>query len=71
MMLGKRSTGVWVKQGEQAVTLFSGQHIATASVGTVKAYNYFAELPTLSTSLQGWVALSNNGFGWVVIAAEC
>lgn len=71
MMLGKRSTATWAKGGASAVvTAYAGAHPATNSVGTVVAYNYFVELGTATTSAS-WVGMSNNGFGWVLIAAEC
>lgn len=71
MMLGKRSAASWGKESSAIVTAYSGSHPATATAGTVAAWNYFAVLPASSTSVDNWVALSNNGFGWVVIAAEC
>jgi hypothetical protein len=71
MMLGKRSTATWAKGGASAVvTAYAGAHPATNSVGTVVAYNYFVTLGTANTS-SNWVGMSNNGFGWIVIAAEC
>lgn len=72
VMLGKRSSASWNKGGVSAVvTAYAGAHPATQSVGTMVAWNYFADLTTAATTASNWVALSNNGFGWVVIAAEC
>lgn len=72
IMLGKRSPGAWAKGGVSAVvTAYAGAHPAADAVGTVVAWNYFAELPTAATASLNWVGLSNNGFGWIVIAAEC
>jgi hypothetical protein len=69
MMLAKRSTGNWAKGSSAVVTAYGGAHVATENVGTMVAWNYFVSIGTATTAQ--WVGLSNNGFGWVVIAAEC
>lgn len=71
MMLGKRGTASWSKAASAVVTAYAGAHPATASVGTMVAWNYFANLSGATTATQNWVGMSNNGFGWIVIAAEC
>lgn len=72
IMLGKRSTLSWGKGGVSAVvTAYAGAHPAAQAVGTMVAWNYFVELSTAPTASSNWVGLSNNGFGWIVIAAEC
>lgn len=71
MMLAKRAAITWGKTSSAVVTAYGGSHPATVNVGTIMAWNYFADLPAPSTATQNWVALSNNGYGWIVIAAEC
>lgn len=70
LMLGKIGSAAWTKQTNQTITLFSGEPGSETSAGTVMARNYFANIST-STSTARWVGLSNNGYGWVLIAAEC
>jgi hypothetical protein len=53
------------------ITLYAGPPSTatsrpTATAGTQVAHNIFADIPT-----SAYVAVSNNGFGWYVIAAEC
>lgn len=71
LMLGKRTTASWSKASSAVVTAYVGSHPATATAGTMVAWNYFATLPVGVTANQNWVAMSNNGYGWVVVAAEC
>ena len=69
-MVGQISTAAWSKENSGTVTLYSGQPGSESSVETLSAYNYFADIPT-STNTARWVAVSNNGFGWILLAAEC
>jgi hypothetical protein len=70
IMLGQIGSAAWSKQANATVTIYAGEQGSEASVATVVARNYFANIST-STSSARWVGLSNNGFGWVLIAAEC
>lgn len=69
-MLGTISTAAWDKTTSATVTIFSGEPGSESSAETISAYNYFADIPT-SANTARWVAVSNNGFGWLLIAAEC
>jgi hypothetical protein len=71
IMIGKVGTAAWSKASSAVITLYAGPPSTatsrpTASVGTQVAHNIFADIPT-----SAYVAVSNNGFGWYVIAAEC
>jgi hypothetical protein len=69
-MLGTMGTAAWSKTTAATVTLYSGEPGSEASVNTMTAYNYFADIGTSSNTAR-WVSVSNNGFGWLLIAAEC
>jgi hypothetical protein len=75
LMLGTHGSAAWSKQSQRTITITGGtpgtNGIPTASALTVAAYNIFANIPAKTASTARWVAVSNNGFGWYVIAAEC
>lgn len=72
IMIGKAPTAAWSKGAAATVTIYAGEPAAEASAATVSAHNYFANIgASTSTASARWVALSNNGWGWCVIAAEC
>lgn len=70
IMIGKVGSAAWAKNSSAVITLYAGPpstaSLPTNSVGTQVAHNIFAEIPS-----SAYVAISNNGFGWYVIAAEC
>jgi hypothetical protein len=70
IMIGQVGTAAWSKASSAVITLYAGPPSATSrptnNVGTQVAHNIFADIPT-----SAYVAVSNNGFGWYVIAAEC
>lgn len=68
-MLGTISTAAWGKGSSGTVTLYSGEPGSESSVETLTAYNYVSDIPESTTSGR-YVALSNNGYGWVVIESE-
>lgn len=68
-MLGTISTAAWDKGSSGTVTLYSGEPGSESSVETLTAYNYVSDIPESTTSGR-YVALSNNGYGWVVIESE-
>jgi hypothetical protein len=70
MMVGKIDGDAWGKNSGRAVTIFTGTPGSEASAATVSAWNYFADIST-SANTARWVGVSNNGWGWVLIAAEC
>lgn len=69
-MIGTISTAAWDKNTAATVTIYGGEPGSESSVETVSAHNYFADIST-SANTARWVAVSNNGFGWLLIAAEC
>lgn len=69
-MLGTIGTAAWSKTTSATITIFSGAPGSESSVETVSAHNYFADISTSSNTAR-WVAVSNNGFGWLLLAAEC
>jgi len=69
-MIGTISTAAWDKTTAATVTIYGGEPGSESSVETVSAHNYFADIST-SANTARWVAVSNNGFGWLLIAAEC
>jgi hypothetical protein len=75
LMLGTHGSAAWNKQTLKTITITGGtpgtNGIPTASALTVAAYNIFANIPAKTASTARWVAVSNNGFSWYVIAAEC
>lgn len=75
LMLGTHSSAAWDKQSSKTVTVTGGEPgtngIPTATAFTVSAFNIFADVSAKSASTARWVAVSNNGFGWYLIAAEC
>lgn len=68
-MIGTIGTAAWDKASSNTVTLYSGEPGSESSVETLTAYNYVSDIPESTTSGR-YVALSNNGFGWVVIESE-
>lgn len=70
IMIGKVGSAAWSKASSAVITLYAGPPSTasrpTNSVGTQVAHNIFAEIPS-----SAYVAVSNNGFGWYVISAEC
>lgn len=75
LMLGTHGSAAWNKQTQKTITITGGtpgtNGIPTATALTVAAYNIFANIPAKTASTARWVAVSNNGFSWYVIAAEC
>lgn len=75
LMLGTHGTAEWAKQSTKTITIYGGtpgtNGIPTASAYTVVANNIFATLAANTANTARWVAVSCNGFGWYVIAAEC
>jgi hypothetical protein len=69
-MLGQIGTAAWNKNATATITIYAGTPGSETTAGTLVARNYFANLST-STSTARWVSVSNNGFGWILIAAEC
>jgi len=69
-MLGAIGTAAWSKESSSTITVYSGEPGSEVTAGTVAAYNYFADIST-STNTARWVSVSNNGYGWLLIAAEC
>lgn len=70
IMLGRIGSAAWNKASTATVTLMVGEQGSETIAGMQVARNYFANIST-SASTARWVALSNNGFGWILIAAEC
>jgi hypothetical protein len=69
-MLGRIGTAAWNKDSTAVITIYAGTPGSETTAGTLVARNYFASLST-STTTARWVGVSNNGFGWILIAAEC
>jgi len=68
-MIGTISTAAWEAGSSATVTIYSGEPGSESSVETLTAYNYVSDIPESTTSGR-YVALSNNGYGWVVIESE-
>ena len=72
LMLGKAGTATWSKGTSKTVTIYTGDPGSEGTAATVEAHTYFANIQaSTSTAYQRWIGLSNNGWGWVVVAAEC
>jgi hypothetical protein len=75
IMLGTAGSAAWSKATTQTITVMAGPPGSTGkptnSAGTIVAYNIFANLTTSAAMTSRWCAVSNNGFGWYLIAAEC
>lgn len=69
-MIGKIGTAAWSKASSATITIYAGEPGSESSAETAVAHNYFASIST-SSSTARWVAVSNNGYGWLLIAAEC
>ncbi len=70
IMIGKATTAAWTKGTTATVTIYSGAPGVEVTAATVVAHNYFATIGTADTTAR-WVGLSHNGYGWLLIAAEC
>ena len=70
LMVGKIDGSDWPKNATKTVTIFTGSPGSEVSAVTVAAWNYFANIET-SANTARWVGVSNNGWGWVLIAGEC
>lgn len=70
MMVGKIDGQAWNKGGDKTITIWTGTPGSETSALTAVAWNYFANIGT-SANTARWVGVSNNGWGWVLIAAEC
>lgn len=76
IMLGTHDTAVWSKNSQKTVTVFGGYPTTansrpTVSAYTVAAHNIFTDITAATAGTSRWVAVSCNGFGWYLIAAEC
>ena len=87
IFLGTAGSAAWTKQTSKTVTIYSGTpHTVTglppttASAMTLTAFNLFANIAVKSVTTTTantavftarWVAVSNNGWGWYCVAAEC
>lgn len=75
LMLGTHGSAAWSKQSQKTITIAAGvpssSGIPPETAYTVTANNIFANIPAKSANTARWVAVSNNGFGWYVVAAEC
>lgn len=75
IMLGTHGSAAWDKQSQETITIYTGfpgtNAVPTASAYTVVANNVFADIPSQTANTARWVAVSNNGWGWYVLAAEC
>jgi hypothetical protein len=68
-MLGRVGTAAWNKNATATITIYAGTPGSETTAGTLVARNYWADLST-SASTARWVTVSNNGFGWILLAAE-
>lgn len=75
IMLGTFGTASWSKGSSKTITVMAGPPGSggkpTNNAGTVVAYNVFATLNASTATTSRWCAVSNNGFGWYLISAEC
>lgn len=74
IMLGQRTaTSAWTKYSTAIITVYGGapntDGLPTNNAGTVVAWNIIA--PVAAHTSARWVQLSNNGFAWYAVAAEC
>ena len=74
LVLGTHNSAAWAKNAQKTITIYSGYPTTadsrpTQSAYTVVAHNVFTDISTGATAR--WVAVSCNGFGWYMIAAEC
>lgn len=74
LMLGTHNSAAWSKFTPKTITIYGGYPTTadsrpTQSAYTVAAHNVFSDIGAGATSR--WVAVSCNGFGWYLIAAEC
>lgn len=74
VMLGQHNSAAWTKHTPKTITIYGGYPTTadsrpTQSAYTVAAHNVFVDITTGATAR--WVAVSCNGFGWYLIAAEC
>jgi len=65
-MAGTIGSSSWEKDSYSTVTIYSGEPENESSAGTVSAYNYISDIPAADDS-ERWVAISNNGYGWLLI----
>lgn len=76
VMLGTHDSAAWVKNTQKTIMIYSGYPTTsdsrpTQSAYTVVAHNVFTDIAPRTATTSRWVAVSCNGFGWYLIAAEC
>lgn len=76
VMLGTHNSAAWAKNSQKTVTVHGGYPTTansrpSVSAYTVAAHNIFVDIGERTAVTSRWVAVSCNGFGWYVIAAEC
>lgn len=75
IMLGTHTSAAWSKNSTKVITIYGGEPsengIPPNSAYTVSANNIFASITANSAVTSRWVAVSCNGWGWYLIAAEC
>jgi len=64
-MAGTIGSSSWGKDSYSTVTIYSGEPESESTAGTISAYNYISDIPAGDTDR--WVAVSNNGYGWLLI----
>ena len=76
VMLGTHSSAAWSKNSQKTITIYSGfpttaSSRPTQSAYTTVAHNIFTDIVAATAGTSRWCAVSCNGFGWYLIAAEC
>lgn len=76
VMLGTHSTAAWSKNAQKTITIYSGfpttaDSRPTQSAYTCVAHNIFTDIAAATAGTSRWCAVSCNGYGWYMIAAEC
>lgn len=76
LVLGTHNSAAWAKNAQKTITIYGGYPTTadsrpTASAYTTIAHNIFADIAAATAGTSRWCAVSCNGFGWYLIAAEC
>lgn len=67
LLFGQHNGSSWATGSTAVVTVYNGDPGEVASAITVVAYNHYIQFSSDTNCTNRWVALGNNGFGWVPV----
>ena len=71
LLIGKHEgSNGWATGSTALVTVYNGAPGSVASAVTVVAYNHYIKFSSDTDCTSRWVALGNNGFGWLPVNSQ-